>query len=126
MLIKIIVIALCTAFAGVILKSLKSELSVFVLLAGGILILLLILTSLSGVFTEINQIISKTGVSNETVKMLFKVVGIGFICEASSNICQDVGASNVAEYLLIGGRIGILIVCFPVIENLILLVAGLV
>lgn len=126
LILKIILIAICAAFASLILKSFKSEMSVFVLISAGILILLLTLSSLGGFFNEIQNVISQTGISNDVVKMIFKVVGVGLMCEVASNICSDVGAGNLAEYVLIGGRIAILVVCFPVIKNLISLVSGLV
>ena len=123
---KIIAIALCCAFSAMLLKQMKSDLSLFVLISGGILILMLILNSLGSVVSEINLIVSKTEVSSEIIKMLFKVVGIGFLCEFASNICLDVGAGNLAECVLSGGRVAIIVLCFPVIKSLIELISGLV
>lgn len=123
---KIILIAICTAISGLVLRSVKSELSVLVFLIGGILILSITISSLGGVFSEVFEIISSAGVSSDVIKMLLKVVGLGFLCEFSANICSDIGANNLAEYLLVGGRIAIIVVCFPVIKNLISIVSGLV
>lgn len=123
---KIIAIALCCSFVAFILKSMKSELSLFVLLSGAVLILMLILNSLGSVVGEINLIVSKTEVSSEIIKMLFKVVGVGFLCEFASNICFDVGASNLGECVLIGGRVAIIVLCFPVIKSLLTIISGLV
>lgn len=123
---KIILIAICTAFGGVILKNIKPELSIITILSGGILILLLALGSLTQAFSEIMQIMSSSGISNTTLKMLLKIVGIGFMCEVAANICCDVGAVGLAEYVLLGGRIAIIVICFPVVKNLISIVSGLV
>ena len=123
---KIILIAICSAFASFILKNIKPELSVITVLSGGILILLLTISSLGQVFSEITQIISSAGVSSDVLKMLLKIVGIGFMCEFTSNICSDIGEKNLAEYVLIGGRIAIIVICFPVIKNLISIISGLV
>ena len=123
---KIILIALFSAFASLILKSIKPEFSIITVLSGGVLILLLTISSLGQVFGEIVSIMSSSGVSSDVLKMLLKIVGIGFICEIASGICCDVGANNLAEYMLIGGRIAIIANCFPVVKNLISIVSGLV
>ena len=123
---KIILIALCSAFASLILKSIKPELSIITVLSGGVLILLLTVSSLGQVFSEIVGIMSSSGVSSDTLKMLLKIVGVGFMCEIASGICSDIGANNLAEYMLIGGRIAIIAICFPVVKNLISIVSGLV
>lgn len=123
---KIIAIAVCTLFATITIKNVKPEFAILVSLSGGILILLLVFNLFGTVFSSFNQIIEKTGLSNQIFKLLIKVVGIGYITGFTSDLCQDCGVSNLSNYVNLAGKITILVLCFPIFKGLLNLVVGLV
>lgn len=123
---KIIGIGIITVICVVILKQVKPELSVFVSIAGSIAIILIILNTVGDVFGGYRQVIDKTGLNGGVFSCVLKVIGIGYLVDFAGGICADAGVSSIADKILLGGKILILVMCMPVINNLIEIVLKLV
>lgn len=123
---KIIGIGIITVICVVILKQVKPELSVFVSIAGSIAIILIILNTVGDVFGGYRQVIDKTGLNGGVFSCVLKVIGIGYLVDFAGGICADAGVSSISDKILLGGKILILIMCMPVINNLIEIVLKLV
>ena len=122
---KIIVIALITVIASIILKQIKPEMTVFVSIAGGIVIILMLVNSLTSVFDGFKTLMNKTGVNSSLFKSVLKVVGIGYITEFGAGICKDAGISSIADKVMFSGKICILFLCMPIINNLIEIIVSI-
>ena len=61
---------------------------------------------------------------NSYFSLLFKVVGITWICEFVSGICKDSGYSAVAAQMELLGKIAVLFAGMPVFLALIETIAG--
>ena len=122
----IVGIGLLSAVCALLIKQIKPELTVLVTLSGSILILLLIIQSLGGVFDVFKSIVDKTGVGQGLFSSILKVIGIGYLVEFASNICIDAGSSSIADKILLAGKVLILIVCMPILTNLIEIILALI
>lgn len=122
---KIIAVGIITVIATIVLKQVKPELAIFVTIAGGLVIIIMLLDSLTSVFDGIKVLTNKTGVNDSLFKCVLKVIGIGYITEFGSNICIDSGNSSIADKIMFAGKITILILCMPVINNLIEVIVGI-
>lgn len=122
---KIVVIALVMVVSSVILKQIKPEMTVFVSIAGGIIIVLMLVNSLTSVFDGFKNLMNKTGVNSSLFKSVLKVVGIGYITEFGAGICKDAGISSVADKVMFSGKICILLLCMPIVNNLIEIIVGI-
>ena len=121
---KIIGVALITAITAIILRSTKPELSFAVTLVGVIVVLTFVVDMLEGtmaVFTSISQI---AGVENGLLKMLLKIVGVGYITEFGAGILTDFGSGSMADKVTLAGKITILFLSLPVVESLLQLLGG--
>ena len=121
---KIIGVALITAITAIILRSTKPELSFVVTLVGVIVVLTFVVDMLEGtmaVFTSISQI---AGVENGLLKMLLKIVGVGYITEFGAGILTDFGSISMADKVTLAGKITILFLSLPVVESLLQLLGG--
>ena len=121
---KIIGVALITAITAIILRSTKPELSFAVTLVGVIVVLTFVVDMLEGtmaVFTSISQI---AGVENGLLKMLLKIVGVGYITEFGAGILTDFGSVSMADKVTLAGKITILFLSLPVVESLLQLMGG--
>ena len=58
-IVKIVVIGLATVFASIIVKQTKPEISILINIAGGILLVLMVVDMLSDVFTNFYNIFQK-------------------------------------------------------------------
>lgn len=122
---KIVIVGLITVVTSIILKQIKPEMTLFVTIAGGIIIILMLVSSLTSVFDSFKALMNKTGVNSSLFSSVLKIVGIGYITEFGANICSDSGISSIADKIMFSGKITILMLCFPIINNLIEIIVGL-
>lgn len=123
-IVKIIGVAFVTAVASIILKSTKPELSFAVTVTGIIVILLFIVDALQGTLAVFSSIAQTTGVENGLLKILLKIVGVGYITEFGAGILNDFGSNAVADKVVLGGKITIVVLSLPVLQSLLQLVRG--
>lgn len=122
---KIIAIGLVTTIATIVVKQTKPEIAVFVGLAGSLLIFFEIINMLSDVFSVFNTIIAKTGVSSDLFSVLLKIIGVGYITEFSASLCADSGNTSIADKIMLGGKIVILVLAIPIFISIINIITGL-
>lgn len=123
-IVKIIGVAFITAIATILLRSTKPELSFAVTVTGIIVILLFIIDSLQGtvrIFVELAQL---TGIENGLIKILVKIVGVGYLTEFAAGILNDFGSTAVADKVVLGGKITIVLLSLPVLEGLLQMIRG--
>ena len=124
MLIKIIGIAFITAITAVLLKQSKPELALSITVAGIIVILLLLMDSLKDTIVIMGGLAQTSGVENGLIKILLKIVGVGYVAEFSAGLLSDFGAQAIADKVLLGGKIVIVIISLPIFQALLNLVSG--
>ena len=120
-LIKIIGAAFLTAICSAILKSTKPELSFVVVITGVIIILLFILDMVKGSFTVLSEIAAMTGLENGVIKILLKIVGVGYLTEFSAGVLNDFNAGSVADKVSLAGKITVMVMALPIISGLLTL-----
>lgn len=121
---KIIGIAFVTAIAALLLRGTKPELSFAVTVTGIIVILLFMADSLENTLAVVRTIATVTGMENGLIKTLLKIVGVGYLTEFGAGILTDFGSGAIADKVVLGGKIAIVALSLPVIENLLMLVQG--
>ena len=123
-IIKIIGDGFVTGITSMIHKATKPELSFAVTMAGVIIILMFIVDALSGTIAVFASIANMSGVENGLIKLLLKIVGVGYIVEFGAGILQDFGAQSIADKVSLAGKITIVILSLPILESLLSLMKG--
>ena len=123
-LIKIIGVAFITAISAILLRATKPELSFAVTVTGIIVILMFIVDSLQNTLEIFSTIAQMTGVENGLVKVLLKIVGVGYLTEFGAGVLTDFGSTAVADKVLLGGKIAIILLSLPIVEGLLQMVKG--
>ena len=118
---KIIGVGLVTAIAALILKSSKPELA----FAGGVIILIFALDMLGASLRIFTDIAEKTGIDQSLVKIILKIVAIGYLVEFSAGIVEDFGSKSIADKLVLAGKIIIFTVSIPILQSLITLIGNI-
>jgi stage III sporulation protein AD len=124
MMMKIIGIAFITAITVSILKHTKPEFAFAVGLAGVLVIFVLLLEAIQGVITSFSMMAQTTGMDNQLLKVVLKIVGIGYITEFSAGLLNDFGSASVADKVILGGKITIVALSLPIMENLFRILEG--
>ena len=123
-ILKIIGVAFVTAISAILLKSTKPELSFAVTVTGVIVILMFVVDMLQNTVNILSTIASITGIENGLIKILLKIVGVGYLTEFSAGILNDFGSNAVADKVILGGKLTILILSLPIIESVLKLMSG--
>lgn len=121
---KIIGLALVTAFAALFLKGSKPELAFAVTIAGAVMILLFVIDMMYGAFQVFSEIAEKTGIDNSLVKIVIKIVAIGYLVEFSAGVIEDFGSKSIADKLVLAGKVIIFAVSVPIVRSLTGLIGG--
>jgi len=124
-LVSIIGIALVTTFAVLVLRPHKPELAAIVSVAGGVIVLLMAVDALAGVMGGFLSIVNRTGVNSEVFSALLKMVGIGYLTDFAGGICTDAGNTSMAQKVSLAGKVIILVLALPIIDNLIQIIIGI-
>ena len=119
-----IVIGMATALGVLLLRHVNPELAVVVGLVGTILIFMMVVSGLTKIISSINGIVAQTGLATQLFASILKIVGIGYLCEIASSICQEAGAKAVADMVILGGKIIIMVLAIPIIQALVDVVLG--
>lgn len=115
---KIIALGILICVVIIIVKQIKPEFAVLVLIAGSIIMLCYLFNYFTNILGVFDKIISKTGINAELFSIILKIVGIGYLIEFAANICSDSGNLAIADKIVLGGKLIILTVSMPIITNL--------
>ena len=107
------------------LKNIKSEYSVVIMIVGCVIIFFYSISGIIKVVEILKKIINDTGINDERIIILLKIMGISYIAEFVSDIAKDSGYSALSNQILIYGKITILVVSVPILESLINCINGL-
>ena len=122
---KIIGIALITVVATLIVKPVRPDFAVFISVVGGVIILFMLAGYLTDIFEVFNQIFNYTNVNSSLYKIIFKIIGVGYLVEFTASLCSDTGNNSLGDKVLLGGKIIILVMALPIITSILEIVMEL-
>lgn len=112
-MVKIGLIGIVAAFLALPLKKEKAEYAMAIGMIAGLLIFFYVLAEVTYVTDFINEVIKYLPIDKSYILILFKILGITYIAEFSSNICRDAGHSSIAGQIEIFAKLSILILSIP-------------
>ena len=115
---RIIAVGLITAITAMIIKQIKPEYYIVIVLAGGIIMLFMLVDGLKVLFDYFATLISKSTISYELFASILRILGIGYLAEFASSICIDSGNQFIADKIILGGKVIILCLSLPIITSL--------
>jgi len=118
-ILRVIGIALATTAAVLLLKPHKPEIAALVGLFGGLLVILMFVESLQFIIDNMTNLVQQTGVRSELFSALVRIIGIGYLTEFAAAICDEAGNNAMAKKVTLAGKVLILILALPIVNNLI-------
>ncbi len=125
-MLQLVGIALVGGIITVYLKSINPELALMSLICTGIIIVVTAFTYLTETFELFRKIAEIGNVDQTLLKIVLKIVGIGYVIEFAAGILEDFGVKSIADKLVFAGKIIILTVSVPIFYALINILVGLV
>lgn len=116
--IKIIGVGLIALIIIIIIKQYRPEFTIYVSIAAGVIILLLIVDKLTAIINLLTSLANRTSINNEFLTLLIKITGIAILTEFASSICKDSGETAIASKVDIGGKVIIIALSIPIISSL--------
>lgn len=113
-IVQVAVMGIVAVALAVQMKPLKSEYSVYLILAAGLVIAFLGMSRLEIILDTAKKIGSYIRVKNIYLGTLLKMVGITYIAEFAAGICKDAGFSALGTQIEMFGKLSILAVSAPV------------
>lgn len=103
----------------VIVRMLRPEMAGLVLVGISIVIFTYIVNAAGGFFESGQDIVDKTGMDNEQIKLLFKIIASVYVMEFARSICTDLGENGLAQKIDVCGRVYLIILILPTCISLI-------
>lgn len=114
-IIKIVAFAFAALFIYLIFKDKRSDLAVLVSLAAGVILFLLIISSVTDILNFVNDITTKANIDIVYIGVVFKILAISYLATFCSEICKDAGASSIASKVEFSAKILILTLAIPIL-----------
>lgn len=112
-IISICVLALVTAVIAVMIKQKNGEISLMLSISCGVIILVSLLSQISGIISTVNSIVAVSDMNIEYIKILLKVIGISLLTEFAVSVCKESGQQGIASNVLLSGKIMITAISLP-------------
>lgn len=125
-ILKIVLFAIVAVIVTLLVRQLKSDFAVVVIVCASVVLTIMICDKLFDVIYTFYNFSSSAGIDAEAISCVIKVVGIGYLAEFSNNLCLDAGCKSVGDKVLLASKISILFCAMPIVEKLFSLIGGIV
>ena len=117
-------IALLSAMLILLLRELRAASAVPVRLVSTVFLCLATLSLYAPVLARIRTLFSLGG-GSALAETVLRAVGVGLICEFSASFCRDLGENTLADGVSLFGKLEILVLALPLVDELIEIVGEL-
>lgn len=124
-LLKLIGIVFCMVFLVLLIKQYKPEFVLPIMVCGGCLILFSLIGQIDSMFISIRKISDNVGINILYIEIIFKIIGISYLCEFASSVCKDCGQSAFSAKIDLAGKLLILSSALPVFDELLKIITSI-
>jgi len=116
---QIILVALAGVFLAVFLKTNRPEISMIVGMATALVIFFFVMELFLSLKDKLGSLGDVFAENSMYFKVLFKMIGVAYLCEFCCGMCKDAGFQTVGSQVEMFGKIAILLSGVPIIVTLI-------
>lgn len=124
-MLKIAGFAVCAAVMAMVLRRIRPEAALGLVLAAGAMAALLILPSLAQVIDGVATLAQSGGISDGYITQLLKVGGISLLMDFSAQTCRDAGEAGLAMKVELAGRVMLMTLSLPFMQELLVQIMSL-
>jgi len=106
------------AIISLTLKRYNPEISLLVSVTAGVIAAIAMLNQITPAISQIKNILSLANLNNTYSLILFKSLGICFLCQFASDSCEDAGEKALAAKIQLAGKISVVVLSLPLIEEI--------
>jgi len=123
-IVKISIFAITAVLLVMILKSYKSEWATVLSLTAGVCIAIYLLRFLLELSAVLESWEKYTRGVSEYMAVLWKALGISYLCEFAANVCRDSGNALIAGQIELCGKVAVMLLGMPVLWALLQTITG--
>ena len=110
----------CMAAAlSIVIRKYKPEIALQIGLAAGAVILIALLSTITGILDAIEEVANRYGVDFDYFFVAVRVIGIAYIAEFGVQVCKDANENAIASKIELGGKVLMAALAVPVVVSLI-------
>lgn len=117
-ILKVISVAVIGIVLISIIKNMKPEFTVYIVIAASVIIFIMIADKLFTVFEFLRSIYSELTYGKTFFPVLMKVLAIAYITDFTSQLCRDAGESAIAVKTELAGKVIIFYISIPVLVTI--------
>lgn len=116
---QLVGLGIVAAILALVLKQHKPELGLFIAIAAGAIMLLMITGRLVAIVAVLDNMARQANLHQSHLSVVLKAIGIAYIAEFGAQVCKDAGENAIASKIELGGKIIILSLAIPILVGLI-------
>ncbi|MBM7581285.1 stage III sporulation protein AD [Caldicoprobacter guelmensis] len=116
---QLVGLGVIAAILALVLKQHRPEAGLFVAIAAGVIILLMVMGRIASIIEVLNDMARRADLDWIHLSVVLKAVGIAYITEFGAQVCKDAGENSIASKIELGGKIVILSLTIPILVGLI-------
>ena len=117
-ILRIAAIGVAAAVMAALLKKERAEFATIISMGAGAVILAMTVSYLGGILKEIRNLAQTAGLSSSMLKILLKILVIGYVTQFASELCKDAGVAALGMKVELAGKLMILVSAIPVFTSL--------
>ncbi|MBQ2754997.1 MAG: stage III sporulation protein AD [Clostridia bacterium] len=125
MIFKILGIGLVSVFLSLSVKKTNKEAASVVSIVSGVLTVILLMPYIREIINNLESFSAKNNIPENYIKLLIKVLGIGFLSEFCASVAKDAGENSIAQKIQLGGKVLIMVLAMPLFNTLITMITDL-
>jgi stage III sporulation protein AD len=118
-IIKIGLLGLVSVGIALFIKQTRPELAYLFVVGVGLFLFYLCFDTFMAVTETIRQMGDKIGSYDQYIQLLLKIIGISYMSEFCSGMCQDAGYQTLGKQIEIAGKFCVLLTGLPIFFTLI-------
>ncbi len=114
----VIGVCLLTAIAVLTVRRFAPEYAILVSAVAGSTVLIALIVSASGLFSDIESTFLSAGIDSDVFKIVLKCLGISYITNFAVDLCRDFGQTSLGSKVELAGKISITVLTLPLIKQI--------
>lgn len=110
-----VMLALAVVMASLLLRQLRPELSMILVIAASVAIMIGLLGKMATVIRLVEELAKRANVGTMHMNTLIKIMGVAYVAEYGAQICKDAGENSLASKVELAGKLTILSLSVPVV-----------
>lgn len=117
-LFQICTFAVCGLIFSIVLKSMNSQFSLFIIAAVVIVTAGLLLGKLNGLIIQLTNLLNYAQINQAYINLLFKILGMTYVTHFTASVFKDNGYAAAADLLEVLCRVSVISLSFPIVLSL--------